>query len=207
MLNNLKKYPPLYKMERSISIDAKFIYELIKSRLTFDMHLILNTLKEGSYDLFNEYNKIKPISQSVYQWLHREDYIKSSISKHELYTINNIELSLGGLELFKEDVDGWIKEWRELWPKGVTSGGYPVRSDLPGITKKMKAFLRKTNYSKEEIILATKLYLKERYENNWSYMKLAGYFIEKDGESILSSFCDRIRDGEQVEDDPFVTKV
>ena len=93
-------------MERLISIDAKFIHELIKSRLTFDMHLILNTLKEGSYDLFNEYNRIKPIGQSIYQWLHREDYIKSSISKHELYTINNIELSLNGLELFKEDVDG-----------------------------------------------------------------------------------------------------
>ena len=84
-------------MERLISIDAKFIHELIKSRLTFDMHLILNTLKEGSYDLFNEYNIIKPIGQSIYQWLHREYYIKSSISKHELYTINNIELSLNGL--------------------------------------------------------------------------------------------------------------
>lgn len=197
----------MQNMEKSVVTDLKYVLELSQSGLTFDMHLILNTLREGHYDAFISYNKLRPISQLVYQYLHREDFIKSSISKYELYTIHNVELSIRGLELFKEGIDDWIREWRELWPKGITSGGYPVRSDLPGITKKMKSFLRKNSYSKEEIILATKLYLKEREENSWSYMKLAGYFIEKDGESVLASFCDRVKDGETIEDDPFVTKV
>lgn len=204
---NLKRKPISLIPKKSVLIDSKFINELAQSNLTFDMHFILNTLKEKSIELFNSYNDIRPISQLIYQYLHREDYIKTNIPKYELYSIDNVQLSIKGLELFKEDVDGWIKEWRELWPKGITSGGYPVRSDLAGITKKMRAFLRKTNYSKEEIILATKLYLKERYENNWSFMKLAGYFIEKDGDSVLASFCERIREGETIEDDPFVTKV
>jgi len=75
-----------------------------------------------------------------------------------------------------------------LWPEGVKSGGINVKTDLPGITKKMTSFVKiYKNYTKEQIIEATKYYLEDRKKQNWYMIQRAHYFISKDGISSLAS--------------------
>ena len=49
-------------------------------------------------------------------------------------------------------VEDWIQEWRELFPAGIKSGGYPVRSPKSGCAAKMKVFIKKNKEVTKEII-------------------------------------------------------
>lgn len=88
----------------------------------------------------------------------------------------------------------WMEEWYALFPKGVKSGGYLVRSGLNTCRAKMFKFLKRNKFSKETIITATRLYLKEMEKVNNSYIQLAKYFIEKEGSSTLESFCEQVEE-------------
>lgn len=95
---------------------------------------------------------------------------------------------------FKRIEFDWMEDWYALFPKGIKSGSYPVRSGLNTCRAKMLKFLKRNKFNKETIILATKLYIKEMEKVNYSYMQLAKYFIEKDGSSTLESYCEQILD-------------
>ena len=45
-----------------------------------------------------------------------------------------------------------------------------------------------------EIFKATRLYIKEKANERYSYMKMADYFIDKDGGSMLSAYIERINE-------------
>lgn len=171
------------------------------------MYFILECLKEDDFGQYDKYHGARPVGQLDFQFLHREGYIETKIPKSEDYTIRNVSITEKGLSLFPDDITNWAKEWRDLWPKGVTSGGYPVRADLPGIIKKLKNFTKKYGYSKEDIFKATRIYLQEKELNGWAYIKLANYFIEKDGMSILASCCEALKDTNFDTSDPFTNKV
>lgn len=88
-------------------------------------------------------------------------------------------------------VDDWIQEWRELFPKGVKTGGYPVRGSKGGCTKKMKAFIKvNKGVGKALIFDATRKYIAEKASQRYQYMKMADYFISKDGISMLESYIE-----------------
>ena len=95
----------------------------------------------------------------------------------------------------------WMEEWYSFFPKGVKSGGYPVRSGLTGCRTKMFKFLKKNKFNKDTILLATKLYIKEMEKVNYSFMSLAHYFIEKDGKSILEAYCEQVLDKQESGED------
>jgi len=46
---------------------------------------------------------------------------------------------------------------------------------------------------------ATRRYVEERRADGWRYMKTASYFIYKDGQSALASFCEQSKEGEYGE--------
>lgn len=94
-------------------------------------------------------------------------------------------------------VDEWINNWRELWPSGVKSGGYYVKSNKEDLLNKMNKFIKKYKFTKEQIFEATINYLNEQKSKGWGYTKLANYFIDKDNVSILASYCANI--GSKVE--------
>jgi hypothetical protein len=110
--------------------------------------------------------------------------------------------------LFKEDdlkqlndkkMKEFLLELREYFPKGVTTGGSPVRTAIGIATvKKMKKFINEYGYSKDIIIKATKSYVADRKKNNYGYMKKFTNFIDKQGEgSLLATFCETIENGEE----------
>ena len=91
------------------------------------------------------------------------------------------------------DVEKWIQEWRELFPKGIKTGGYPVRGSRSGSLKKMKAFMNANkSITKEQVFQATINYVAEKEANRYNYMKMADYFIMKEGVSMLESYIDQL---------------
>lgn len=98
-------------------------------------------------------------------------------------------------KISKDDVEEWIDDWFNLFPKGVKSGGYLVRSDKQGCLNKMRKFInRYPNYNKDIILKATADYIDYSRINNWKFMSLAHYFIIKNDVSILAAQCESILD-------------
>jgi len=90
-------------------------------------------------------------------------------------------------------VDEWIEEWRELFPKGIKTGGYYIKGSPKGCLKKMTAFIKDYNkVTKEQIFKATEKYVEEYKRRNFQYMKLAEYFISKDNVSTLYSYIEQL---------------
>jgi len=94
-------------------------------------------------------------------------------------------------DVFKDDseenVENWIEDWRNIFPEGKKPGGnFRYRGDKQGCLKNMKWFV-KTNpkVTKDEIFTATRKYVKRMKHSQ--YIKLANYFIKKEGGSLLSS--------------------
>lgn len=103
--------------------------------------------------------------------------------------------------------DSWLEEWRNLFPKGYKQGSLPLRGDLKSIEKKMMRFLKTYPYSKEEIIEATRKYLKDQEKENYAYTKVAQYLIEKDGVSALAGLCEAfLEDPQTTTEDKWMKK-
>lgn len=94
-----------------------------------------------------------------------------------------------------ESIEDWIDIWYNLFPKGVKSGGYLVRSDKHGCIIKMKKFIKRyPGFNKEIILKATSDYLDYYRMRNWNYVSLAHYLIFKNDMSILAGQCEMILD-------------
>lgn len=84
------------------------------------------------------------------------------------------------------------KQIRNLFPAGVKSGGYPVRSSESDITDKLRKFFKKHKYTHEQVLEATERYVERKRNEGWAYMQRVVYFIEKDGSSNLAAECDEL---------------
>ena len=86
----------------------------------------------------------------------------------------------------------WFGDWYNLWPSGVKSGGYYLKSGEADCRKKMEKFLSKYDYTPEQIMKATSNYLNQMAAKGYEYTKLASYFIDKDGVSTLAGECENL---------------
>ena len=94
-----------------------------------------------------------------------------------------------------KEVAQWVESWRELFPKGINSGGYRYRGDKAEVIKKMIKFVNTHDYTIEQIFQATKDYVERFSLKGYAYMQLAHYFIEKKGVgSTLSAECEGLAD-------------
>lgn len=188
---------------------------LNKYRMSFNKYFILFCANNKDYNGFKEYTeKCDHISGQDYQFLERFGFITVDKSA-KIFDIDSITVTKKGKSLLGDaaakmivhesskskqlDLE-WVSEWRELFPKGVYSGGYPVRANVNDITKKMDKFIRTHGYDKEVIIAATQKYINEKEMSNYSYMMRSIYFIEKDGSSTLADYCEMIQSGDDDRD-------
>jgi hypothetical protein len=157
-------------------------------------------------------NKLTPNGYVTLYLLHSGTNHKvGPITKEKLTKLGFLDteglLTKKANDLFKVDLkqlnDEKIKEFlvklRDLFPKGVKTGGSPVRSAIGVSTiRKFKNFLKEYGYSKDIIIKATQAYVLDRKKNNYGYMKKFTNFIDKQGEgSLLATFCETIENGEE----------
>lgn len=98
---------------------------------------------------------------------------------------------------YKKGINDWIKEYRDLFPKGMNPNGYPFKGDKKGCINNMAKFLY--NYpefnNKELIIKATKCYLEQKKKDNYAYIAMADRFIWKNDMSTLASYCEQLKEG------------
>lgn len=152
-------------------------------------------LKNGSVDDFDQYNKqFGPFTSDDLQSLKDKKLIKTTkgAKEIELKDIN---------QYYDETSDPiyWSKEFLELFPKGASNrAGYYIRSNGPAVLSKLQKFVRKhKKYANKDIILqATKNYIGRQAMSGFEMCKLAPWFVEKDGISILESECRAIIDNE-----------
>ena len=160
--------------------------------------LVGNRITPNSYVYlyYLVHNMINPITMSVdLKALEANGYIK--IMGGKVIARNKAKkLVEGEPYVYKEPVqrvEEWIQEWRELFPKGIKSGGHLVRGSKQGCIKKMKAFVNKNkDVTKDKIFRATGKYLSERRTSRYAYCKVADYFISKDGMSMLESYIEQL---------------
>lgn len=127
-----------------------------------------------------------------------------------IVTNNKIIPNVNARKLIKSNkeyisnIEEFAKKYQNLFPKGIKSGGkFPIRSNLNDIIEKFKKFFELyPNYTQEEILAATKLYLQEKERDDWKFVSTAVYFILKQDQgagkrSYLASYCDMIRDKEE----------
>ena len=105
-----------------------------------------------------------------------------------------------------------IKKYREVFPKGRLPSGVPARNNVKILTENFRWFFGEYDYSWNEIIKATKMYVNEYRDNQYMYMQNSQYFISKQDKhkvktSKLSDYCDMIRDGVSTEEEHFKEKV
>jgi len=95
-----------------------------------------------------------------------------------------------------EDIS-WIEDYRKLF-NSKNTGRSGLTSDSLSVHTKMKRFMIQFDYTKEEILEATQLFIKDNYGT--PYVQEADYFIfKKDGKkneerSKLAAWCDVLRE-------------
>jgi len=88
-----------------------------------------------------------------------------------------------------------VSQFRDTFPSGTKSGGFYVKSSKRDIEVKLKKFIKDYKYPYDVILKAVKNYVEQSKENGYQYMKIAHYFILKNGESMLASYCDAVEEG------------
>jgi hypothetical protein len=105
-----------------------------------------------------------------------------------------------------------INQYRNIFPRGKLPSGVPGRNNIKILTENFRWFFAEYDYTWEEIIKATNMYVNEYQKNNYMYMQNSQYFISKQDKhkvktSTLSDYCDMVRDGIVDESNHFKEKV
>lgn len=171
-----------------IEIQTKHINYL---QLTVNDIFIINCYEEKNTNLLDAaIKKDESVKQALETLIEREvlmpsnsSYIVSEAYRNALFSNKKAKIDLNEL----------VKEFRDLFPKGKNSGGYPYKGDKQGCMKKMSKFLKNNpEFDKELILKATKAYVNSKRKDNFAYMHLPHYFIEKNNVSVLASLCEDI---------------
>ena len=99
----------------------------------------------------------------------------------------------------KANVEGWIEQWRAIFPKGGDQFGR-YRGDRQGCINKMEKFLENNpKISVEQIFKATRNYVGRHEPINYQGMARAHYFIDKNGMSKLLGEIEQLSDDMEQE--------
>tara|TARA_Y100000310_G_scaffold245879_1_gene250920 strand:+ start:3485 stop:4048 length:564 start_codon:yes stop_codon:yes gene_type:complete len=171
---------------------------LVENNLTPDEYVFLYYLAKSqiySVNLVTDYEKLEKaglikIGDRIYIRKKGSDLINTKRSE----VIKTAPL--------EDTVAVWIDNWRSLFPQGVKTAGYAIRGTRGGCAKKMKKFMREhKEVTKEQIFKATELYVEEKRRVRYAYMRIADYFIEKDGGSLLESYVEQLSNNETSSDE------
>lgn len=184
-----------------MKIDLNYLKNCVSENITLSAAILLLLIYEKDFDqyrktlfIFNttvgEFNE-----EEFFGVLQNDGYIKitgDNIPEDIVFRDEFLKL-LPKEEQKINDLQGLVDAYMNLFPKGVKSGGYYVRSDATSIENAFKRFFKKyTKTTKEQILLATNNYISECKKNNWQYMKCADYFIMKTDKSTLAAYIANI---------------
>lgn len=89
-----------------------------------------------------------------------------------------------------------LHEYREIFPNQKLPSGKAARTNIEDLKKRMSEFFIKYPYYDWDLVLDAATHYVETYrKNEFKFMKTAGYYIVKDGESDLATDCQLLLDG------------
>lgn len=204
----------------------ELLKKLRDNDIDFSQYILLYSLFHGDKQYAEEYNKVEIYDshQGIQKLIHlgflaRVELLEGT-SRYTDFTNNNLFITKLGIErFFNESTSApsnesilpkykilWIEDWYDLFPKGIKSGGYYVRTSIKDCDKKMFKFLiDNSEFTKDIILEATKNYIEDMKSKNYSMMKLAPNFIYKDGISMLSGACEAYVQGVNNNQDTYST--
>lgn len=105
-----------------------------------------------------------------------------------------------------------IDEYRELFPAMKLPSGKPARQNVKALTESFKWFFETYEFTWDQILDATRMYVNEYRDKDYLYMMTSQYFISKQDKnkvkhSALADYCDMIVDGVKEEVKTFNEKV
>lgn len=184
---------------------------------------ILFALYEGKIDLLDEFDDSNKQRRALflYKELELRDLLSQATEESTIFVLtkkgtdliefikNNSNevtaesIAVSGVDQLKteistNDVDSWINEWLDIFPRGIKTGGKPVRSNAKECARKMQWFMKEYPYSKDVIMEATKAFVEASRQVGYQFMRCATYFIFriessiKDKTSDLATWCEQV---------------
>ena len=116
------------------------------------------------------------------------------------------------IQLMGKDFNDKIEAYRKIFPAGKIPSGKPARQNVKTLCDSFRWFFEQYDYTWEEVMKATSMYVNEYRNSEYLYMQTSQYFISKQDKhkvktSTLSDYCDMIRDGVTTETKHFKEKV
>lgn len=213
-----KKVKKEFKLERNtkfLGVSSVIEPFLTSYKLTIDQYFLCELIYYKNFNqLYNYAEHVKVFSSKDVEKLIEKNFIKVIDSEESKWEVENLETTGAFNTILKrisdniykkevptdailpvstpnmEPLETWFDSWYNLFPTGVKSGGYMVKSGKQICQKKLNNFIKThPEYTKEQILEATKRYISDFQKANYAYMKIAPYFIEKGGVSTLEDYC------------------
>ena len=102
-----------------------------------------------------------------------------------------------------------IENYRNIFPSGKLPSGKPARQNVKALIDSFRWFFETYDYTWEQVLSATRMYVNEYRDKDYLYMMTSQYFISKQDknkvkQSGLADYCDMIVDGvPEIEENPF----
>ncbi len=178
--------------------------EIILNDITLEQYYLLTLIHFKKLDLLVQYtDKYGEFKVSCVELLKRKELIEFVEFKGDITSVSITEKGKSIIHSFQEvenvkeadvtsSIDSFCSIQYEKFPAKVKSGGYLVRQGLVGFRLKLKKFIKANSYPLDVIDKAFTMYIEEKRRSGWAYMKLSGYFISKDNDSTLASYCENV---------------
>lgn len=178
---------------------------LTKNTLTPNQWILLNIVNnkdEVAYIQYYELGRLDILKDDLYN-LYKKDYIINDGVTNWTFNFSELHISEKGkliinnetniIDKKQSEFEEFMKKYMEIFPEKVYSGNsLPVRSNPKLCKSKMISFIKEYKYDYETILKATESYVKKCKQGNYNFMKTSYYFIKKDGESILETYCQEV---------------
>jgi hypothetical protein len=186
----------------------ELLQKILKDKITPNQLLLLYSIHERI-----SVPQIKPLSEVGY--LVKAGYVvqhkkenkrsytitrdgKSIIRKYDNYFIKAKKKT--NIQLMGKDFLDKLNEYREIFPAGKLPSNKPARQNIKSLETAFRWFFETYDFTWDEIIRATKMYVNEFRDKEYLYMKNSQYYISKQDKnkvkhSELADYCDMIKDG------------
>lgn len=116
------------------------------------------------------------------------------------------------LQLMGKDFLDKINTYREIFPAKKLPSGKLARNNVKALAENFRWFFETYDYTWDDIIKATKMYVNEYRDKEYLYMQTSQYFISKQDKhrvkhSTLADYCDMLLEGINTEDEHFKENV